>query len=216
MCTLGCREHFKRQSRPVVARLEESCNISWFNRVTPIDRMIRELEFDYLCHRHCDEIYRFARSLLGNGADAEDATQEVLLRIWKNLPKVQLFHARAWIMQMTRNYCLDQIRRRSHPIARATTSDEDLGEHPDALAMHPGQEVDAGLLRMQISNALAKLPEVHRSVFVLYEINGLRYQEIARSLALPLNSVKVYLMRARQKLKELLNNHESCLNQFTD
>ena len=46
--------------------------------------MIRELEFKILCERHSDQIYRYARSLLANQADAEDATQEVLLRLWRH------------------------------------------------------------------------------------------------------------------------------------
>jgi len=178
--------------------------------------MIRELEFNFLCRRHCDEIYRFARSFLGNSADAEDATQEVLLRLWKCLPKVHLFHSRAWIMQMTRNYCLDQIRRRSRGVIQAWQSEEVLQDQPDALAPDPGMQADATLIRTHINSALAKLPELHRSVFILYEVNGLRYHEIARTLSLPLNSVKVYLSRARHKLKQLLTAPASCLNQYIE
>jgi len=48
-----------------------------------------------------------------------------------------------------------------------------------------------------------------RSVFVLYEIQGFRYQEISRMLDMPLNTVKVYMMRARKKLQEELKNYES-------
>jgi RNA polymerase sigma-70 factor, ECF subfamily len=177
---------------------------------------VRELEFNFLCSRYCDDIYRFARSILGNGADAEDATQEVLLRIWRNLPKVHLFQSRAWIMQMTRNFCLDLMRRRSSRSSFVLQSDEILNDHPDVSAAHPGQSADAEFLRGQITSALMKLPELHRSVFILYEINGLRYHEIARSLSLPINSVKVYLSRARQKLKQLLTDHESCLSLSID
>src|SRR5262245_18991555 len=87
------------------------CNIFRPARVSLYrDWMIRELEFNYLCRRYCDDVFRFAQALLGNNTDAEDATQEVLLRVWKHLPKVTLFHARGWIMQMTRNYCLDMRR----------------------------------------------------------------------------------------------------------
>jgi len=178
--------------------------------------MIRELEFNYLCRRHCDEIFRFARSLLGNNADAEDATQEVLVRIWKNLPKVRLFNSRAWIMQMTRNYCLDMLRRRACRATQAVENQDILNEHPDALAPDPVQGADASFLRTQISRALDKLPELHRSVFILYEVNGLRYHEIASTLSLPLNSVRVYLLRARTKLKEHLTAKESCLNHFIE
>ena len=67
--------------------------------------MIRELEFQVLSQRHCDEIHRYALGLLGNQADAEDATQEVLLRLWNHLPRLNLFNIRAWLFQTTRNYC---------------------------------------------------------------------------------------------------------------
>ncbi|MDA1276460.1 MAG: RNA polymerase sigma factor [Verrucomicrobia bacterium] len=86
--------------------------------------MIREVEFKILCRRHSDEIYRYAKALLGNGADAEDATQEVLLRLWGSLPKVNLFNTRAWILRTTRNYCLDQIRKRSNRFTPALVDDE--------------------------------------------------------------------------------------------
>lgn len=71
--------------------------------------MIRELEFQLLCRRHRDEIYRYARGILGNQEDAEDATQEALLRLWNHLPRINLFHTRAWLYRTTRNYCLDQL-----------------------------------------------------------------------------------------------------------
>jgi RNA polymerase sigma-70 factor (ECF subfamily) len=53
--------------------------------------------------------------------------------------------------------------------------------------------------------ALLKLPETLRSVFVLYEVNGLRYREIAATLGMPVNTVKVNLLRARQKLSTLIH-----------
>jgi RNA polymerase sigma-70 factor (ECF subfamily) len=54
-----------------------------------------------------------------------------------------------------------------------------------------------------------KLPETLRSVFVLYEVNGLRYREIAATLGIPINTVKVDLMRAREKLSKLIHKEDS-------
>lgn len=170
--------------------------------------MIRELEFKILCQRHCDEIFRYALGLLGNRADAEDATQEVLLRVWDNLPKVNVFHARAWILRTTRNYCLDQIRRRSNQATPILVDDELLNDQPDDLALDPSDAADSSFRLEQARAALVKLPEKLRSVFLLYEVNGLRYREIAQALDIPLNTVRVYLSRARAKLAELIRKEE--------
>src|SRR5690349_12877231 len=170
--------------------------------------MIRELEFQALTQRYCDEIYRYALGLLGNRADAEDATQEALFRLWNHLPRLLLFNIRAWLYQTTRNYCLDQIRRRSHaasPHSAGTVPDEILEEWPDDFAVDPSLAADSSLQLEQARHALLKLPETLRSVFVLYEANGLKYREIALVLGLPVNSVKVHLLRARQQLSKLIH-----------
>lgn len=168
--------------------------------------MIRELEFQLLCQRHSDEIYRYARGLLGNRADAEDATQETLLRLWNHLPTINLFSTRAWLFRITRNYCVDQIRRRSN---RAVAIEEDaLEERPDDFAVDPGVAADSSFRLEQGRRVLLKLPESLRSVFVLYEVNGLRYREIADVLGIPINTVKVNLLRAREKLSKLIPKEE--------
>ena len=172
--------------------------------------MIREIEFKVLCQRHSDEIYRFAHSLLANQADAEDATQEVLLRLWNHLPKMYPFNLRAWLMQTTRCYCLDQIRRRTNRATPMLLDDEILDDRPDELAADPSRAADASLRLEQARHLLLKLPENLRSVFVLYEVNGLRYREIAEALEIPVNSVKVYLSRARERLSKVVTEEELC------
>jgi RNA polymerase sigma factor (sigma-70 family) len=172
--------------------------------------VIRELEFKVLCQRHSDDIYRFARSLLANDADAEDATQEVLLRLWNNLPKMYPFNLKAWLMQTTRFYCLDQIRRRTNHAAPMLMDDEILDDRPDELTADPSHAADSSIRLEQARNLLLQLPENLRSVFVLYEVNGLRYREIAEALEIPINSVKVYLSRARERLAKLVTEEELC------
>jgi RNA polymerase sigma-70 factor (ECF subfamily) len=168
--------------------------------------MIRELEFQLLSQKHRDELYRYARSMLRNPADAEDATQEVLIRLWNHLPTVRLFNLRGWLFRTTRNYCLDQIRRRG--TATVSLEDESLEEQQDETVLDPGTaaEADGELERAQL--LLRKLPESLRSVFVLYEVNRLRYREIATTLDIPINTVKVRLLRARERLAQLVRKEE--------
>lgn len=172
--------------------------------------MIREVEFKVLCQRHSDDIYRFAHSLLANRADAEDATQEVLLRLWNHLPTMYPLNLRAWLLQTTRCYCLDQIRRRATRAAPVAIDEEVLEEKADELAVNPSVAADSSLRLEQARAALLQLPENLRSVFVLYEVNGLRYREIASVLGIPINSVKVYLLRARERLAKIVREEELC------
>ena len=171
--------------------------------------MIRELEFQVLCQRHSDEIYRYARSLLANQADAEDATQEVLLRLWNHLPTLRPIGFRAWLLRTTRCYCLDQIRRRSNRAAPMLMDEEILDSQADEFAVNPSLAADANLRLQHARNSLLQLPEILRSVFVLYEVNGLRYREIAKTLGIPINSVKVYLWRARERLSKIVSPEET-------
>ena len=167
--------------------------------------MIRELKFKMLCQRHSDDVYRFSRSILGNAEDAEDATQEILLKLWRNVSDVSTVHARGWIMKTTRNHCLNMLRRRSRTLGVLADGDENLDRitdenSPSAETVFHGTE-----LRSRIDDALNRLPETLRSVFVLYEVNGLKYREISECLDIPVNSVKVYLLRSRSRLKEMLS-----------
>jgi RNA polymerase sigma-70 factor (ECF subfamily) len=145
-----------------------------------------------------------------NQADAEDATQEVLLRLWRHLPRLNPFNLRSWLLQTTRCYCLDQIRRRSNRAAPLPLEEGVLEHQPDEFAVNPSLAADSSLRLEQAHHALLQLPENLRSVFVLYEVNGLRYREIAKTLGIPLNSVKVYLARAREKLSNLVTHQMPC------
>ena len=197
-------------AKPYLVTFRFSCNNSSPSFVIWVGGMIRELEFKILCEQHSDEIYRYARTLLANQADAEDATQEILLRLWHRLPRLNPFNLRAWLLQTTRWYCLDQIRRRSNQAAPLPLEEGALENQPDELAVNPSLAADSRLRLEQARRALLKLPENLRSVFVLYEVNGLRYREIATTLGIPINSVKVYLSRARERLSNLTTQETPC------
>lgn len=121
-----------------------------------------------------------------------------------------------WILRTTRNYCLDQLRRRAKPSTPILVDDVLLDQQPDDLASDPSHAADSAFRMEQARAALRQLPENLRSVFVLYEVNGLRYREIARTLNLPINSVKAYLFRARAKLSKLISKEEPWTNICSD
>ncbi|MDP0500345.1 MAG: RNA polymerase sigma factor [Verrucomicrobiota bacterium JB022] len=178
--------------------------------------MPKTLQFKALCHLYADDVYRFARHLLGSEADAEDASQEVLLKLWHGLGDVNLLKARSWLMQTTRNHCLDLLRRRQRHGLEPLPEDDFAHDHARSSEPDPRESTQWADLREDLAAALQLLPEKQRSVFVLVEINGLRYREVATTLELPLNSVKVYLSRAKQTLQGHLQRHHPSTSNAKD
>lgn len=149
--------------------------------------------------------------MLKNKMDADDVTQEVMIRIWKNVDNFNVFAARTWIMKTTHNLCIDFLRKRSIAFNRELEITEHVEENIETNCSeeNPYLITHIKIMASKVKEAIQRLPENLRSVFVLYEIQGLKYKEISKALDLPLNSVKVYLLRARKKLQEELKGYEA-------
>ena len=164
--------------------------------------------FNALAEKHQDEIYEYARYMLRDAQEAEDISQEVLLRLWDRVGTFKALSARSWIKRVTRNLCIDVIRKRE-----ATTNKElsmeavDVENFSNASWESPERETEASELSASIREAIALLPEHLRSIFVLYELQGHNHRQIGQILNIPANTSKVYLMRARLDLRVLLKNH---------
>jgi RNA polymerase sigma-70 factor (ECF subfamily) len=169
--------------------------------------------FEKIADRHRDRIFTFACYHLGNRDDAEDVTQEVLVRLWKNLDELEDARILPWIIHVTRNACIDALRRRKS--YRAVVTQDPEGETTRFVASPspgPGAAAESSDLKAQLEKAIQSLAEPYRSIVILREIQDLRYEEIVESMGLPLNTVKVYLHRGRRKLREELRafaSHES-------
>lgn len=161
-------------------------------------------DFQELVRRHRDGIYTFAFYSLKNREDAEDVTQEVLIRLWNHWRRLEGDHLKAWIVRVTRNACVDAVRRRqTRRRHESATEDDEIdrapGEGPD-----PERVAEAADFRRRLEAALARLAEPYRSIVILREVQGLAYDEIAAAVDKPLNTVKVYLHRGRKMLREEL------------
>jgi len=144
--------------------------------------------------------------MLKNRMDADDVTQEVLIKIWKNIGKFNILAAKTWIMKTTHNLCIDYLRKRKAEILKNPFSVDDISEFiENREEQNPMSQVEGELSESKIKETIKLLPENLRSVFILYEIHGMKYKEISKSLELPINSVKVYIMRARKMLQNQLN-----------
>lgn len=160
-------------------------------------------DFKRLADEHGGRIYTLARYLLGRHEDAEDVTQEVLVRLWRNRDRIDPAKTRAWVAQVTRNLVIDTSRQRR---LRATVFAENAEAEASVVAgstdAGPERAVIAGELRAALEAAIAKLDEPYRSILVMREIQDLTYQDIADAMAMPLGTVKVYLHRARRRVRE--------------
>ena len=166
----------------------------------------KNAKYNLLVKQYKNHIYRYALYMLKDRMDADDAAQEVLIKLWQNMGKFNMGSAKPWIYRTTHNLCIDYIRKR-RPLYQI---DEEFNEayKSDEVKSDPFLTTHLKMMTAKIKEMIKMLPENLRSVFVLYEIEGLKYKEISETLEIPINTVKVQLLRARKKLQEELRNYE--------
>jgi len=146
--------------------------------------------------------------MVKNRMDAEDISQDVLIRLWNNMGKFKFSSAGSWIMRTTHNLCIDYLRREQSEKKRSVFIDEDTEDRiEDDTINGPEAKTLNKITNEKIKAAIQNLPENLKSVFVLYEIEGFKYREISDVLDIPVNSVKVYILRARKKLQKDLKEY---------
>ena len=155
--------------------------------------------------RHQRQVFTLARYLLSDQGDAEDVTQEVLIRLWRNRRRVARDHLQAWLLRVTRNTSYDRLRRH-HTASRVFVAGLDGRGAAGARATGPDPEARAGAAEFttRLEAALDRLGEPARSIVILREIQGLAYREIADVLDKPIGTVRVTLHRARRRLRQEL------------
>lgn len=149
-------------------------------------------------------VFAVAYRMLGNRAEAEEAAQEVFLRVHR---AIKDFRGEArlstWLYSITSRLCLTRLGSGERRLAQASEDDgalEGLANHEvDAAAALERREQQVALQR-----AIAELPDDRRILVVLRDLEGLSYEEIAQTLDLTLGTVRSRLHRARLELKEKL------------
>src|SRR5262245_18443373 len=166
-------------------------------------------------HDYAPRVYHLARRMLGNDADAEDVTQDVLLQVVR---KLDTFRGEAalptWLHRVTVNAALAHRGKRARWQEREHADQLDRvfeDGHPAASARPWSVEPDQAVLDQEtqqlIERAIAKLPETYRDVYVLADVEGLPNQEIGELLNLSLPAVKSRLHRARLLMRNALAPH---------
>src|SRR4030067_964751 len=151
--------------------------------------MLETLGYKALVNRYKNQIISYALYMVKNRMDAEDVSQEVLIRLWKNMGKFKLPAVGSWIMRTTHNLCIDYLRRDQTMKQRSIFIDEDFEDRIiDGNKLNQPEVTTLQSITIEkIKTAIQKLPENLKSVFVLYEIEGFKYKEISDVLDMPIN-----------------------------
>ena len=145
---------------------------------------------------HQDQAWSLARYLLRDNAEAEDVVQEAFIRLWEHRESMSDTRVKPWLLRVTRNLCLDRLRRRR---PEQPADDTELAG-PDC----PAQNMQREQTLARLQQAVQDLEEPFRSLVLLRDVQQHSYEEVAAMTELTMPQVKTYLHRARRKLREQL------------
>lgn len=161
-------------------------------------RLGDERAFETVVERYGPGMYRYARRLVGGSdADAAEATQEALISAWTSLPTFEgRSSLKTWLYRLVHRRAVD-IARRRRPVP---VEDQVIASMVPPADDDPEREVLDSELVAALQEALDELPWHQRAVWLLREVEGMSYEEIASSLSMSVGSVRGHLHRGRSNL----------------
>jgi RNA polymerase sigma-70 factor, ECF subfamily len=157
--------------------------------------------FEAVLPRYRERVFRLAISILREPSAAEDAAQDVFVRLWRALPGYNGNAALStWIYAITRNTCISLLRKRRPQISldEPMFADDEDGA---GLQLAAPERDDSAVV--SVEKLLGQLPERYRQAVTLFYMEDQSYEQTAAALGLPLGTVKALLHRARKRLIEL-------------
>lgn len=156
--------------------------------------------FDRLVAEYHERVLNVAYRMVSRREDAEDICQEVFLKAFRALPRLRdRSQFSSWILRITANCARDALRRR-----RRRRDDVDIEEVGPVADDDQTVDAERGDVSQVVQRLLMGLPERHRIVLILRDIEGLSYEEMAQALSCTVSSVKNRLHRARRLFRERL------------
>lgn len=145
-----------------------------------------------------DKLFRLAKRLLVSTDEAEDAVQEVFLKLWKGKQKISEYkNVEAFAITMTKNYCLDRLKSKQAGNMKIVHSNFQNSENLERKV-----EVDEGV--ELVFKAMENLPEQQKLVIQLRDVEGMEFSEMAEILGSNETAIRVALSRARKTIREAL------------
>jgi RNA polymerase sigma-70 factor, ECF subfamily len=163
--------------------------------------------WEQLVRLYMRRTYNLCYRFTGNGAEAEDLTQEVFLKVFRMLGTFDPAQSQfaTWLNRVTRNHLVDHYRRTAHDRATDSLDDEETGLEPKASpAMEPMGRLEERERADLLQAGLGRLSPDMREVVILRDLQELDYAEIAQIIGAPEGTVKSRLNRGRLELARVL------------
>jgi RNA polymerase sigma-70 factor (ECF subfamily) len=163
-----------------------------------------------------DALYTFAYHLTYNEDDANDLVQETYLKAYRFIDKyIEGTNAKAWLFKILKNAFINQYRRKSKQPTKVDY-EEIINFHDEedtnySSYMDLREEMFQGMIGDEVTNAINALPVDFRVVILLCDIEGFTYEEISKIIDIPIGTVRSRLHRARNMLKEKLQEYAKSL-----
>lgn len=178
----------------------EAASLAMGNEATPTTEVP---DFRSLYERHSEVVYLTALRVTGNPADAEDVLQTVFLRLMDGGPEIDASRSPAgYLRRAAVNAAIDVLRRKG---VRRESDVEPEGEVAAAAVRPAGPEGETAVLKERLRRALASLSRDQAELFVLFHLEGYRYEELAELLQLEAGTVGSRLHRIRAALQKELS-----------
>ncbi|HME90346.1 MAG TPA: sigma-70 family RNA polymerase sigma factor [Myxococcaceae bacterium] len=173
--------------------------------------------FKLLVERYQRKVYSVALGMLKDREEAMDVAQEAFVKVYKYLDHFKgdsSFYT--WLYRITVNISIDVLRRRAAAKGEHVELDENiqvdsaeanLGALGSRLGTNPQKSLLRKELAAKIEEALQEVPEKHRAILLLRELEGMSYEDLARTLQIPKGTVMSRLFHARAKIQKILNKY---------
>jgi len=158
-------------------------------------------QFNSQILNHSDKLFRLAKSILRNVDAAQDAVQELTMKLWEKRQKLdEVENIQAFTMRSMRNLCLDVIRQ--------NREEDELPVEIEYVEPNPHQQTELKDLTTRIRDMIDHLPELQRTIIRMRDVEEMDIAEIAYVTSITENAVSVNLTRARQKIREQILNEQ--------
>ena len=163
----------------------------------------RRHRFEELVLPHLDAAYRLARWLSRSPSDADDVVQEAILRAFRGFDALRGSDVKPWLLTIVRNCHLTALKQQQRHAVVPLPEEHDTQDGPAMIATTPDPESTSIRLDEErtLDRLMSALPEEHREILVLREIEEMDYREIAAVTNVPIGTVMSRLARARAALK---------------